>query len=1034
MAESIPPSLEGFTYPPLPHSSSSPHEITTSPSDVLLQHHQHLHPQQSLPTDFQFDGDVLSNSPEHPQAQDAIMSTTTPWMTPIDGFSGGSNTLNIDTSPIQKRIDGFETLNQPNPDPSFTPSMEYAPMQQQSFQPSHVLSHASSSSSLASMSSQHTDSARLLVQTFPTDITNDYHIPMEHSRQSSYSSMSMSAHIPSFDDKLFSNAPLPGMDMSVYSMPPTNLPELNHYHNAGIPTGEVFRQQPPRLALQTQNLQGMGMGMNNGMGVGKMTRERSSSRSTPYNRYRSESVSVKSEADDEIASMLSASTNYSSAPWSTTAMHPLNGGLNKITLHHRRTSSNTPYNTPINPSPIRPMLSRSRRSTAFILAKQMSQPDLQFQSQLTGVALSGSALERQETVRKDLTEKSSEIKRMTSQTQQDKARTLWVRRWLMLSYTHAPGRTVPRQGLYHSYTVSCDEYGLKPINSASFGKAVRAAFPGIKTRRLGVRGNSKYHYVSIRPDIQIEAERLNEYGDSSGAWHVVPEDGSMDFKSTSQDIDEDMDEEDLEESEEEEDPFSTSSTLKKSPSSYDFRTYTRANSGNRSRATSINDTFSARPRFLRRHTTAALGGGFNPHLEAEVPNPVFNLPGFPTIADAGHLANEQSLQDLWNSFCHHQEILVGCMRSMQFDRYEINCRTFWAGLSHQSYQIALQPAVSTMVSDAMAIAYDHMIGILLSKLSANVNITIQNGLRGLADNLETIMEESLSSFHREFSEAKVELAVRAAHLFTRFLDLRQVTFALGPILSDASQTREMIKAWSTLDIRSVSDQCALSCSCEQDILEQVLADFGQWLAEGVLANNQGRGVERLSEWIDRVLKQVMGVPGITLRAIVCRVGFITSQVMRDFTLKSEKSFGLFQLLKTFIDDYVSITSLRQTALSTKSVESNNSSSGSMPNTTGHSARSSVSSMNVFIPSPSSNDLNNSSSDLSTAVPFSTGGQLRPNNMMMDQGQYLPLPMDGMDQEGNLITPRPFGNINTSKDDQSENGSVGGEPNLMPYSS
>ncbi|KAK6908478.1 hypothetical protein I203_102480 [Kwoniella mangroviensis CBS 8507] len=1026
MAESNPASLEGFTYPPLPQSSSSPD--TTSPTDVLLQHHHQTHqPQQCLPTHFQFDGDVLSNSPEHPQPLD--MSTATPWATPIDGFSGGFNTLNIDTSPVQKRTDGFETLNQANP--AFTPSMDYPPMQQ-SFQPSHVLSHASSSSSLASMSSQHTDSARLLVQTFPTEINTDYHIPMEHSRQSSYSSLSMSAsQVPPFDEKFFGNTPLPALDMNVYSMPQiTTLPDSNHYSNAGIPTGEVFRQQPPRLALQTQNLQGMGIG------VGKMTRERSSSRSTPYNRYRSESVSVKSEADDEIASMLSASTNYSSVtPWSTTAMHPLNGGLNKMSIHHRRTSSNTPYNTPINPSPSRPMLARSRRSTSFILAKQMSQPDLQFQNQLTGVALSGSALERQETVRKDLTDKSNEIKRITSQTQQDKARTLWVRRWLMLSYTHAVGRTVPRQGLYHSYTVSCDEYGLKPINSASFGKAVRAAFPGIKTRRLGVRGNSKYHYVSIRPAIQIEAERLNEYGDSSGAWHVVPEDGSMDFKTTSQqDFDEDMEEEDLEDSEEEENPFSTSSTLKKSPSAYDFRTYTRANSGNRSRATSINDAFSSRPRFPRRHTTAALSGGFNSYPNnLEVPVPVYNLPGFPTAADAGHLANEQSLQDFWISFCHHQETLVQSMRTMQFDRYEMNCRTFWVGLSHQSYQTSIQPAVSTMISDAMAITHDHMIGNLLSKLSENVTITTQNALRALADNLETIMEESLSSFHREFAEAKVELAVRAAHLFTRFLDLRQVTFALGPILSDAAQTREMIHAWTSLDIRSVSDQCALSCSCEQDILEQVLADFGQWLADGDRAQNKGRGIERLSEWVDRVLKQVMGVPGITLRAIVCRVGFITSQVMRDFTLKSEKSFGLFQLIKTFIDDYVSITSLRQTALSTKSVESN--APTSMPTTTGHSARSSISSMNVFIPSPSQNDLNISSTDLSTAMPFSTAnnGLGSGSHMMMDEGQYLPLPsMEGMESEGNLVTPRPFGNVN--KGDQSEDNSSGSSSNLMPYSS
>ncbi len=35
------------------------------------------------------------------------------------------------------------------------------------------------------------------------------------------------------------------------------------------------------------------------------------------------------------------------------------------------------------------------------------------------------------------------------------------------------------------------------LNPASFGKLVRVLFPGLKTRRLGVRGESKYHYVNF---------------------------------------------------------------------------------------------------------------------------------------------------------------------------------------------------------------------------------------------------------------------------------------------------------------------------------------------------------------------------------------------------------------------------------------------------------------------------------------------------------------------------------------------------------
>jgi regulatory factor X len=38
---------------------------------------------------------------------------------------------------------------------------------------------------------------------------------------------------------------------------------------------------------------------------------------------------------------------------------------------------------------------------------------------------------------------------------------------------------------------------VQPLNPASFGKLVRVIFPGIQTRRLGIRGESKYHYVDL---------------------------------------------------------------------------------------------------------------------------------------------------------------------------------------------------------------------------------------------------------------------------------------------------------------------------------------------------------------------------------------------------------------------------------------------------------------------------------------------------------------------------------------------------------
>ncbi len=56
---------------------------------------------------------------------------------------------------------------------------------------------------------------------------------------------------------------------------------------------------------------------------------------------------------------------------------------------------------------------------------------------------------------------------------------------------------------------------LEPIGAAGFGKLVRKTFPNITTRRLGTRGQSKYHYygIAVRETsiyYQIEKEKLQQ--------------------------------------------------------------------------------------------------------------------------------------------------------------------------------------------------------------------------------------------------------------------------------------------------------------------------------------------------------------------------------------------------------------------------------------------------------------------------------------------------------------------------------------------
>jgi len=140
----------------------------------------------------------------------------------------------------------------------------------------------------------------------------------------------------------------------------------------------------------------------------------------------------------------------------------------------------------------------------------------------------------------------------------------------------------------------------------------------------------------------------------------------------------------------------------------------------------------------------------------------------------------------------------------------------------------------------------------------------------------------MQNFSPEFCEPKIELSVRAGHLLSRFADLYQVSSALVPILSSTEQVKTMTSAWNNLDARSVADHCALSCDCKPEVLADVMNNFQSWLVEAGSTPSQGnKAIERLGIWVEEVLKSVQK-DGPTSRILVPRVGFITSQVVRDF--------------------------------------------------------------------------------------------------------------------------------------------------------
>lgn len=87
--------------------------------------------------------------------------------------------------------------------------------------------------------------------------------------------------------------------------------------------------------------------------------------------------------------------------------------------------------------------------------------------------------------------------------------------WLLENYEIADGESLPRSTVYNHYLAHCRQLQMASVNAASFGKLIRSVFVGLKTRRLGTRGHSKYHYFGVRAKSHIRQELLQHQESAS---------------------------------------------------------------------------------------------------------------------------------------------------------------------------------------------------------------------------------------------------------------------------------------------------------------------------------------------------------------------------------------------------------------------------------------------------------------------------------------------------------------------------------------
>ncbi|KIY71420.1 hypothetical protein CYLTODRAFT_450762 [Cylindrobasidium torrendii FP15055 ss-10] len=543
---------------------------------------------------------------------------------------------------------------------------------------------------------------------------------------------------------------------------------------------------------------------------------------------------------------------------------------------------------------------------------------------------------------------AANVRAATTTSASDRAKQIFVQQWLTANYAPYPDGNVPRQGLYFSYRRVCEQYNIPHINTATLGKAIRLCFPTIKTRRLGVRGNSKYHYCGIRPATSAEAEFLQDYirksNNSAGQASV----NAARMASEQADAADRSDGADDEDEEDSEGPTSAVGSKRNSLAlsgdaiknfSADLSDKTPTAGAVLSQAQSQRPPAFGHQASIRRHAQAdpslsmhdPSGSGVSYMGQSSAPAAVSvrDFAHFPSIEDAVGSTSTSSqgmaAREVWGWFQDHLDALLDSFRTFRFDQFELHLRSFWSNLAGQHREVVHAPAIAGLMAKADAIVYDEILEFLRLQMLSPIPSASMSSLRQFANKMEKILIVALEGYGTTFVEPKVELGARFGHLALRYLDIYQVIQALNTVLTNPKQLQEMRRSWTKVDFESVRNQSALVCNCRHEDLVQLLEVEFVTLMDALSKSNEP--VREVMSWADKCCDRLMGRTmangedrgTMSSRSVLIRWGYVTSQVMRDLTIRSDPAFGAFQILKLFLDDWIAVNVLRSVALSTNSV-------------------------------------------------------------------------------------------------------------------
>ncbi|XP_069009323.1 DNA-binding protein RFX2 isoform X2 [Embiotoca jacksoni] len=449
--------------------------------------------------------------------------------------------------------------------------------------------------------------------------------------------------------------------------------------------------------------------------------------------------------------------------------------------------------------------------------------------------------------------------------------------WLLDNYETAEGVSLPRCSLYNHYLRHCQEQKLDPVNAASFGKLIRSVFMGLRTRRLGTRGNSKYHYYGIRVKPDSPLNRLQE-DTQYMAMRQQPVHQKQRFK-----------------------------PLQKVDSMSDSLC------GSSQHCNSTPE-----------QSVAAQSQHHQQYIDTSHTLPPFPSPdlGSQPLPERININDIKMLQTLYRGHC---VATLDVVMNLQFHFIEKLWQTFWYSTAPSSDGSTAIPNSDDELEEKIPrekllalckyepirlwmrscdhILYQALVEILIPDVLRPVPSTLTQAIRNFAKSLEGWLTNAMTNFPQEIIRTKVAVVSAFAQTLRRYTSLNHLAQAARAVLQNTSQINQMLSDLNRVDFANVQEQASWVCQCDESVVQRLEQDFKVTL-------QQQSSLDQWATWLDNVVSQVLkphqGSPSFpkAARQFLLKWSFYSSMVIRDLTLRSAASFGSFHLIRLLYDEYM----------------------------------------------------------------------------------------------------------------------------------